>query len=653
LRQPRIVKKHGEILQEFREKLSAIPDKKKRVEETIYLITIYGDSYADRMIPLLEEVRQTTKDCNFEVGEIICLLNLKFFEGVTQGASSSNLFDSPDFPPMLEKIKGDEKWYPFGLHTIAFIHWFNGDYEKAFSVIFEAIRSAENRKYPYDGWLYFALGVFYFDTKDLENSRISYQKALDKFSVSNDLHAEYGMARASNGLGTVAVWQNRLEEARPLLEYSTEVYKKLSHYAGLSRALNDMALLQKKEKNYDKAITLLTESIVLRREIDHVQGLITSHTELGEIYLTQKQYEPALEHFNIGLGLAKKANTRQKQVRLYKLLYDTYKQLSNTERALENFEHFFEIKTQLLSDEAANNLKKIQNKYEKENAERETELEKLKNAELEGAYTIIKQKNSEIEEQRRDIISSINYASRIQFSILPNTEVISTAIPESFIIYKPKDIVSGDFYWFHELDPDNYILVCADCTGHGVPGALMTVIGSNLLNQIITGHKILKPSEILLVLDNFINLTLKQQTTHEHFVQDGMDLTLLKVDRSKKEFVFCSAKRPALFFRNNELHEFKGNKHSLGGMITGCKVFSETTMQYKVNDVIYLFTDGCTDQFGGEHNKKFSTRQLKELLTNVHSFEISEQKAMLEKVIDDWKGRSEQTDDMLLMGIRF
>jgi serine phosphatase RsbU (regulator of sigma subunit) len=614
---------------------------------------VYGDSYADNLIPLLKEVKDTTKETGFEVGEIICHLNLAFFECVTRGAPANNVMESPDFPRMLEKMKEDQKWYPFGLHTIAFIHWFKGDYESGFNTIFEAIRSAGNKDLLFTGWLYFALGVFYFDTKDLDNSRVSYQKAFDLFSEANDEHSEYGMARASNGLGTVAVWQNRLDDATPLLEYSAGVYKKLSHYAGLSRAINDMALSEKRRQNYGKAISLLNESIRLRQEINHIQGLITSHTELGEIYLLQQQHQAAMEQFDIGLKLAIRANTRQKQMRLHKLLYEAHKQQGNTELALQNFEHFFELKTELLSDEASNNLKKIQSRYEKENAERQAEIERLKNIELEKAYSIIKEKNNEIEEQRRDIISSINYASRIQYSVLPNAEVISSNIGSSFIIYKPKDIVSGDFYWFYAIDKSNYILVCGDCTGHGVPAALMTVIGSNLLNQIIAGHKITQPSEILLVLDNFINLTLRQQTMHDHLVQDGMDLSLLKVDKIKKEFIFCSAKRPALFIRGGEMQELKGSKHSLGGMITGCKVFAETKVNYSENDMIYLFTDGCTDQFGGEHNKKFSSRQLRELISTGCTLSMLEQKAKIEQALDNWKGRTEQTDDILLMGIRF
>jgi serine phosphatase RsbU (regulator of sigma subunit) len=237
--------------------------------------------------------------------------------------------------------------------------------------------------------------------------------------------------------------------------------------------------------------------------------------------------------------------------------------------------------------------------------------------------------------------------------VLPNEETINRNIPLSFILFAPRDIVSGDFYWFHEIDKDNYIIVCADCTGHGVPGAMMTVIGSNLLSQIVVDNKITQPSQILLVLDNFINLTLKQQKEHEHFVQDGMDLALLKVDKKNKEFIFSSAKRPAIFIRNKEVREFKGSKHTLGGMITGCKVFSETKMNFREDDIIYFYTDGYTDQFGGPKGKKFSSKQLKEVLLNIHRLKMPEQKETLAATMENWKGSHEQVDDILVMGIKF
>jgi serine phosphatase RsbU (regulator of sigma subunit) len=265
----------------------------------------------------------------------------------------------------------------------------------------------------------------------------------------------------------------------------------------------------------------------------------------------------------------------------------------------------------------------------------------------------IEEKNTEIESKSKDITDSINYAKRIQYAVLPQEELIYKNIPSSFIFYKPKDIVSGDFFWYHELNKEEYILVCADCTGHGVPGAFMTVIGSSLLNQTVIDNKIYKPSSILLELDKQINFTLKQQENSNLTVQDGMDLTLIKVNKSKNEVIITSAKRPVIFIRDKEIQEFKGSKFSLGGMLTGDKEFEETTVNYKEGDQLYMFTDGYVDQFGGEKEKKFSSKRLRELFTEINHLSIKDQKDMLANSIKNWQGDLEQVDDILVVGIRF
>lgn len=261
--------------------------------------------------------------------------------------------------------------------------------------------------------------------------------------------------------------------------------------------------------------------------------------------------------------------------------------------------------------------------------------------------------NKELATYKEDIISSINYAKRIQQAVLPADDCIQRGIPLSFILYKPRDIVSGDFYWFHEIDRDNYIIVAADCTGHGVPGAFMTVIGSNLLTQIIAENRLTEPTVILTELDKRITATLKQEKEHYQIIQDGMDLSLLKVNKQKKEFIYTSAKRPTIFIRNKQIQEFKGSKNTLGGLRSGEKKFEDIIINYEEDDIIYLFTDGYIDQFGGSENKKFMIKRLRELLLEIHNLPMLEQKQRLETAITQWIGANEQTDDILIMGIRF
>jgi len=258
----------------------------------------------------------------------------------------------------------------------------------------------------------------------------------------------------------------------------------------------------------------------------------------------------------------------------------------------------------------------------------------------------------ELELKNQDTIASINYASRIQQAMLPTEENILRGMPLSFVLYKPRDIVCGDFYWYHEVDRDNYIIVCADCTGHGVPGALMTMIGVSILNQVVANGNITSPALVLSELDKRITESLKQQKQHQGLVQDSMDLALLKVNKKDKEFIFCGAKRPAIYIHNDELIELKGAKYTLGGLKEE-KKFEEVKKNYEEDDVIYLFTDGYTDQFGGTDNKKFMIKQFREVLLKIHDQPMHEQKQKLETGIEGWKKNDNQTDDILVIGIRF
>jgi serine phosphatase RsbU (regulator of sigma subunit) len=264
----------------------------------------------------------------------------------------------------------------------------------------------------------------------------------------------------------------------------------------------------------------------------------------------------------------------------------------------------------------------------------------------------IEEKSKELELHKKDILSSIHYAKRIQYAVLPDEQLIYKTIPNAFIFYKPKDIVSGDFFWFQKIDIANYILVCADCTGHGVPGAFMTVIGNSLLNMIILENKITNPSQILIELDKRMIATLNSEKSTQDFVQDGMDLSLLKVNALTKEFVFTSAKHQAIFIRNTEIQQLIGSKNSIGGNIAN-KKFDEITISYQPKDKLYLFTDGYLDQFGGTQNKKFMIKRFRELLVEVHLLPMQEQKQEIEKNMRTWIGTHEQTDDITVIGIEF
>lgn len=265
-----------------------------------------------------------------------------------------------------------------------------------------------------------------------------------------------------------------------------------------------------------------------------------------------------------------------------------------------------------------------------------------------------KQIEREIQEKNRKIQDSINYAERIQSSILPDTKFIRTYLPKSFIFYIPRDVVSGDFPWFFKRGDDIYI-AAVDCTGHGVPGALLSFIGYFSLNNIVDHEGITTASEILDKLHLTVRKTLKQE--HEDAeARDGMDIAFLKINHNKKEVQFAGAHRPLYYLRNNELIEYKGDRKAIGGIPHKNKEeknFTNYVINYKRGDRAFIFSDGITDQIGGPEEKKYSPKRVRDIIVNTANLSMDEVYKFFERDFYEWKGENKQIDDVLLIGIEF
>lgn len=252
-----------------------------------------------------------------------------------------------------------------------------------------------------------------------------------------------------------------------------------------------------------------------------------------------------------------------------------------------------------------------------------------------------------VEQKNEDIIESIRYAKRIQTAILPDSAYIRQHLPSSFVFYRPKDIVSGDFYWFAHRE-GRTLLAAVDCTGHGVPGAFMSVIGYNLLNRIVLEERIHDPGTILTRLDQGVRMALKQDGSSKS--QDGMDLVLCVIDHSAGTVHTSAAQRPVLILRGEELIEVKGDKYPIGGSFYDDKQFTTQQLDLQPGDRIYLTTDGYADQFGGDRGRKMGTRQFKDKLVELRSVPLVDQAPSFEQFYDEWKGNYEQIDDVTLIG---
>jgi PAS domain S-box-containing protein len=265
---------------------------------------------------------------------------------------------------------------------------------------------------------------------------------------------------------------------------------------------------------------------------------------------------------------------------------------------------------------------------------------------IDNDITDRKHKEEIIKEKNKDIIDSITYAKRIQQAVLKEEEHVSKHLPEHFVLFKPKDIVSGDFHW--GLEKGNYFYVtAADCTGHGVPGAFLTLLGTSYLNELNAKEEILTPAEILNQLRNKI----VKELSKDGITKDGMDISLARINLKTKELVWAGAYNPLLYIENGKLKEIKADKQPIGYTEVP-KPFTDHVLHLNTNDTIYLFTDGYADQFGGEKGKKFKYKQLEELLVANSSKELEEQKQILLNTFDAWKGDLEQVDDVTIIGIK-
>jgi serine phosphatase RsbU (regulator of sigma subunit) len=264
--------------------------------------------------------------------------------------------------------------------------------------------------------------------------------------------------------------------------------------------------------------------------------------------------------------------------------------------------------------------------------------------------SLLKEKNAIIEEKNHDLVSSITYAKRIQTSILPNASVLHALENNLFVVYKPRDIVSGDFYWVSQNGDELYTAV-VDCTGHGVPGAFLSLIGHQGLNKAINEDKLSDPARILDNMNSHVKHVLQQDENTE--IRDGMEVALCKLNLKTKELQFAGANLNLTLIQNNEVNIVKGGKCTVGSVQPHVTDLPRThTIQLQKGDAFYCFSDGYADQMGGDKGKKFMSGKLRELLQQIAGKELKQQDQLLREAFDKWKGAYEQTDDMCVMGMR-
>lgn len=263
---------------------------------------------------------------------------------------------------------------------------------------------------------------------------------------------------------------------------------------------------------------------------------------------------------------------------------------------------------------------------------------------------ILKSQNAIIEEKNKNITDSINYAKRLQNAILPPADLVKHILPEHFILYQPKDIVSGDFYWVSQHD-EKFMIAAVDCTGHGVPGALLSIVGHNAISQTVNELGITQPAKVLDSMNTLIKKILHQDKGSD--IRDGMDMALCTYDRKSGTLEYAGANNPLYLISDKKLNVIKGSKLTVGSMEDENTLSPQNhSLQLKSGNCFYIFSDGLADQFGGKDNKKFKASRLQELLISICDKPMQEQQDLIRTAFNDWKGNYEQVDDILLIGVR-
>ncbi len=452
--------------------------------------------------------------------------------------------------------------------------------------------------------------------EDLVNARAT---VLEAIKIGQEIGSEYLLGVSYNLFGSLLVKEKKYEEAVKYYKMEFDIALKNNSSAEIMESLKGLAKSHTLNGDF-KVATMYLDSIINYKNNLNEQAMFKNMKEIEVQFETEKK-DLQIQKGNSDL-MASKAESKRKSVILITASIALIVTLFFALIALVNFR----------KAKKANTLVQSQNKT----------LEQ-KNHEVEL------QKNLVLEKQK-EIISSINYAKKIQSAVLTGEEVWKRISKEYFILFKPKDIVSGDFYWAHVLPNGRAIFALADCTGHGVPGGFMSMLGNSFLNELVVENKIFNAAAILNKLREKIIKALDQKGNSEQ--KDGMDIVLCVWNKMDNTLEFAGANNNLYFVRDHKTNELKGNKMPIGTYVTDNTPFTSQTLQLQKGDCIYLTTDGFADQFGGPHGKKYKYKQMEDVLLTIHDIPMDQQAQILEKELDDWKNELEQVDDICVLGIR-
>lgn len=619
---------------------NVIADKQEKVEAICDFCDYHRNAYPTASLEWAQKAYVLAQEIEFKEGEARCLKNMGYHQWHASQISLA-LDTLNQCKQLMDKIGYYKQWGEV-IMMKALIWWSEGKYERAMGIVYDGIQLLEAKKMTRpQGWAYWALGVFNYDLKNYDKSLRCYGRALEIFNSWEPYNTD---AESWCLLGLSTIYRAKKDNIQTLyyLHKAEQISQQYNQWMQMARVHYEMGFLLFEEEKFEEAEDEFYKSYEIRAKHQLKPAMVSCLMAIADVKKQQQQPYEAMDCLQKALEIATETNTRAKVYQCHKKLAELYKSQENYKQAYYHIELFYQIHSEIAGGETNNRLNILEAKFTSEKVAREKEIHRLKHVELKKAHDAISKKNKEI-------LASISYAQRIQQAILPPLSEIRKKLPQSFILFKPRDIVSGDFYWFKETE-EHIFIAAIDCTGHGVPGAFMSMIGNELLHKVISDYHITPVAQVLDAMNLNIRQALKQKDTHN---SDGMEMGLVSIHKKDKVMEFAGARSPIIYIQNNELFHIKGDNMPIGGIkLKRKKHFTPHLISLESSTTFYLFSDGYQDQFGGENSRQFMITRFRELLFEIHQHPIEEQEKALEKSLAEWMQDERQIDDILVIGVK-
>ena len=593
----------------------------------------------------------------------------------------------------LFEVVGDEDMQGVVYNNLGLLSHYKNDYAQELKYYHKALEIYQKLNSPSrKAMIYVNMGRVYIGKKDYKTAASYFEKAYKNYDELKDYPR---VVTCLNNIAALYSMSKDYEMSRMYFDKNLELLESIEGYDDRkAMVLYNSSTVLIQLKDYQLAEERLNKALLIVEKEGSKDGLAICYHDFGILYLHQEKYKQAESSFIKSLKISKEIKHLELEIENYKYLSRLYDETNEYEKAYHNYKRYASIKDSIF-DKQIEKINEVEQKYLEEKSAREIEainVEKQKEIhqsniiKLVGGASILvlvlvvflvvikyrdkKKSNLLLAEKNKEITDSIQYAKRIQKAILPPNKLFERSLPNSFILYKPKDIVAGDFYWMEApssslegggqtplpsgaAEGGLVLFAAADCTGHGVPGAMVSVICNNGLNRSVREYGLTDPGKIL---DKTREIVIQEFEKSEEEVKDGMDIALcsLSVNSNQSTLLqYAGAHNPLWIIRKeaDEVEEIKANKQPIG-KFDNPEPYITHTLELQKGDTIYVFSDGYADQFGGEKGKKLKTANFKKLLLSIQNETMDKQKQLLEDAFEKWKGDIEQLDDVCVIGVR-